>query len=275
MLHSSGYKTVEYICNAILNGTFAPEIADKTIVSCHGEVYRETDSHEKNYNPFDAWQADSIAIIPLTGLMTKYGTWWSMGVDDVATYISLAYESNNISAVILKGDTPGGDTDSIFHLQEVLADKKKPTYGFVDGMCASCGYIAFSYLDKIYAINRMTRVGSVGVCVMMAAPNDSRSNYKIIEAYPKESKDKNLEQREMLKGNDAPMKEMLSKYAIYFQDIVKANRPSVQPETLTGKMYYAYEAETLGLIDGIRTLTEVVSEINALTESRKKILFNL
>ncbi|MEA4975708.1 MAG: S49 family peptidase [Paludibacter sp.] len=272
MIHSSGYEVLNHISNSILNDTFKPDVIDIPIVSTKGELYVEKDQDGNIINPFDSWQSGSIAIIPLTGIMMKRGYWWSYGMDDVAEIIRMAYQSDKISAVIIKGDTPGGSTDSIFLLQEVLSEKTKPTYGFVDGMCASCGYIVFSYLDKIYAINKMTRIGGIGVFARMIVPNRENSNYKIVEVYPDESKDKNLPEREAIEGKPEKMKDELSKLAVYFQDVVKANRPNIDHGTLTGKTYYAYEAQGLGLIDGIKTFAQVISEIDKLISDRKEIL---
>lgn len=274
MLHTSGHKSIDYICNSIHNGTFVPEFAEQFIISARGELFNDRDS-DTQQNPFDTWENGSIAIIPLMGVMMKRGYWWSYGVDDIAAIIRLAYESDKISAVVITGDTPGGNTDSLFLLQEVLSNKKKPTYGFIDGICTSCGYIAFSYLDKIYSINRMARVGGIGVFVQMLIPNEEQAYYKIVEAYPDESKDKNKPERELIKGNDKPMKEVLSKLALYFRDIITENRPGISSDTLTGKIYYSYEAEELGMIDGIRSFSEVIDELTTLTENRKQILFNL
>lgn len=272
MIHASGYEVLNHISNSILNDTFKPEIIEIPIVSNKGELFVDRDNDGNIINPFDSWQSGSIAIIPLTGIMMKRGYWWSFGMDDVAEIIRMAYQSDKISAVIIKGDTPGGSTDSIFLLQEVLSEKTKPTYGFIDGMCASCGYIVFSYLDKIYAINKMARVGGIGVFARMLVPNRENASYKIVEVYPDESKDKNLPEREAIEGKPEKMKEELSKLATYFQDMVKANRPNIDPGTLTGKTYYAYEGQNLGLIDGIKPFVQVVSEIEKIVADRKEIL---
>ena len=194
------------------------------------------------------------------------------GVDDVARIISLAYQSPQISAVILKANTPGGSVDSLYLIQEVLSEKIKPTYGYIDGMCASCGYVAMSYTDKLYAINKMANVGGIGVYASIVTPNKDNAYYKVVEVYPPESKDKNLEVREAIKGNPKLLEEELSKLAIYIQDTVKANRPGISAETMTGKLYYGYEAEQLGMIDGIRKLSDVIAEIESLTQSRKQFL---
>ncbi|MDR1370144.1 MAG: S49 family peptidase [Dysgonamonadaceae bacterium] len=272
MIHSSGHEMLNQITNSILNGTFKPEIIEQTIVSTRGDIYLETDEDDNSVNPFDSWTAGSIAIIPLTGIMMKYGYWWYYGMDNIATIIRMAYQSPKISAVIIKGDTPGGSTDSLFLLEEVLREKTKPTYGFIDGMCASCGYIAFSYLDKIYAINKMARVGGIGVFAIMRIPNKENAMYKLVEVYPEESSEKNLPEREAIAGKPEKMKEELSKLVLYFQDMVRGNRPEIDESVMKGKTYYAYEAEGLGMIDGIRTLTSVVEELEKLVEKRKEIL---
>ena len=278
MLHPSGFKSVDYICNAILEGKFVPETIEQTIFSTRGEIfdgYPAEDQPSAPSNPFDKWASGSIAIIPLVGLMLKYGYWWTYGVDDIATIIRLAYESASIDAVILKADTPGGSTDSLFLLQEVLSDKKKPTYGFIDGMCCSCGYIAFACMDKIYSINPMAQVGGIGVLARLLVPNEKVADYKVVEVYPDESSQKNIEERELLKGNKEPMKEMLSKIALNFQQFVKTNRPKISDDTLQGKTYFSYEAQPLGLIDGIRSLQQTVDELETLVSKRKKLLSTL
>lgn len=276
MIHSSGYQTLNQISNAIFRNAFTPNaLVNPTIISTSGELYQEKDDSGNPVNPFDSWQNGSIAIIPIQGIMMKYGYWWSYGMDDIAEILRLAYTSEKISAVIIRTDTPGGSTDSLYLLQEVLSEKTKPTYGLVDGMCASCGYIALSYADKIYAINKMTRIGSIGVFARMIIPNEENSFYKIVEVYPEESKDKNLPEREAIEGKPEKMKEDLSKLALYFREIVTENRPGISEETLTGKIYYAYEAENLGMIDGIRLISEVVQEAENLIKSRKEILLTI
>jgi len=273
-LDISGWETINSIANAIYLGVFTPEALDSPVISNRGEIFDFPDDQEQG-NPFDQWQTGSVAIIPLSGIMLKESYWWGYGVDDVARIISLAYQSDKISAVIIKANTPGGSTDSLYMIQEVLSEKIKPTYGYIDGMCASCGYIAMSYTDKLYAINKMVSVGGIGVYARMIVPNNQNSSYKVVEVYPDASKDKNLEVREAIKGNDKLMKEELEKLAIYLQDTVKANRPGISGDTMTGKLYYGYEAQQLGMIDGIKKLSDVITEVENLTQSRKQFLSNI
>jgi len=271
MIHESGYQTLTIMANAIHEGRFNPEIIPQTIASQRGEILVSAEDDE-NRNPFDSWQQGSIAVIPLTGIMMKHAYWWSYGVDDIADIIRQAYRSDMISAVIIKTDTPGGYTDSLYLLTEVLSEKIKPTFGYIDGMAASCGYIALSFCDKIYAINPMSYVGSIGVMQRILVPNKENAYYKVIDVYPDESRDKNLPEREAEQGKTEKLKKQLSTLAAFFQSTVNNNRKGLADEVLTGKIYYASEAETIGLIDGIRTFQQVADEINQLVDKRKQLL---
>jgi ClpP class serine protease len=272
MLDASGRETVNSIANAIHLGVFAPEDLEAAVISHRGEIFCLPEEDADAGNPFDRWQSGSIAIIPLTGIMLKETYWWGYGVDDVANIIRLAYRSDRISAIVLKANTPGGSTDSLYLIQEVLGEKIKPVFGYIDGMCASCGYVALSYCDRIYCINRMAAVGGIGVFARMIVPGKENAFYKVIEVYPPESRDKNLPVREAIAGNPALLEEELSKLAVYIQDTVRSNRPGISEDTMTGKLYYGYEAEKLGMIDGIRKLEDVLAELETLAETGKQFL---
>ncbi len=272
-IHTGGYDVLQAAANAALAGTAKIEQKDLVIQSNYGTMYQTDD---ETGNPFDRWENGSIAIIPLSGIMLKNGYWWRLGVDDVAEVIRLAYKSDKISGVLIKGNTPGGATESLFVLEDVLANRTKPTFMEVEGMLCSCGYIAGSYCDKIYAINKMCQVGSLGVFARLSwFKNDETSCYKVIEVYPDESAYKNKPEREAMEGNTELLKEDLSKLAKYFQETVKANRPQLKADVdgvLGGKVFFAYEAAEHGMIDGIKNEESIIAEMVALTENRNKIL---
>lgn len=271
MLDASGRETVDSLANSIHRG-LVPEVIESPVVSHRGESLLLPSEEDERINPFDQWALGSIAVIPLSGLMMKESYWWGYGMDDTARLIRLAYASGHISAVVLKANTPGGAVDSLYLLEEVLSEKLKPTYGYIDGHCASCGYIALSYTDKIYSISRMASVGSIGVYARLLAPGKDYSWYKVIEVYPEESKDKNLPVREALEGKPGLLKAELSTLAVHYQETAMANRPGIDRSALTGKLYYAFEGQEMGLIDGIKPLGEVIPEIERLINTRQQFL---
>lgn len=266
MVHTSGHEALSIMLNSIKNGVTIPDRKDLAVLNTFGQSY---DSSSKN--PFDAWEKGSIAIIPLEGMMLKSGGWWYYGVDEIAEILRLAYSSDRISAVLVKGNTPGGSTDSVFVIEEVLRNKTKPTYMLVTGMLCSCGIYVGSFFDKIYTINDMCSVGSLGVFARLIAPSEN-GDYKIIEVYPDESPMKNYPEREAIKGNEEPLKEELSKLAIHFQDIVRENRPGItDKEVFAGKTFFAKEAIPIGLIDGIKSEAMVLNELQSLVSISSEV----
>lgn len=233
-------------------------------------------------DPFSTWEKDSVVILPVTGIMTKYSgidwnSWrWVVGMDVIADLIKKADASPNITATILQFNTPGGTTQSTLHLEEALRNRIKPSFAVIDGNCQSAGVYVASFCDKIYAINRMCHFGSIGVCFNYIDDTKYMENngFKYIEVYPDESEWKNRAFRELENGNDELIKkEELSPYAIHFQDIIKSNRPALNTEVegiLSGRDFFAYDAVNNGLIDGIKSLDQVIEEIQVVAKEKKQ-----
>jgi len=262
MLHSSGYDALTDLANSFLQGHTPQEKKTLAVHSNFGQTYGEGyDEGSSTSNPFDYWNEGSIAILPLNGIMLKSGSWFYYGVDEIAHIQNLAYQSPKIAAVLFRGNTPGGSTDSVFVMEETFRNKTKPTYMLVDGLLCSCGMYVGSFCDKIYAINEMCQLGSIGVFARMFEPTEN-SGYKIKEVYPDESHLKNYPEREALKGNEAPLKEELAKLAVHFQNIIKENRPGISDkDAFAGKTYFAKDAAKIGLIDAVKSEREVIAEL--------------
>ena len=234
------------------------------------------DSMDSN-DPFSNFEEGSVAIIPVIGPMFKYGTWRTYGVDELAELLALADKSSKIIGTIILVNTPGGNIQSLYRMEDVLRNRTKPCIALVDGGCHSCGMYIASLADQIWATNRMCSVGSIGVYATIT--NDAEFMKRIgleeIEIYPPESKFKNKAIRDALNGKDkAFIEEHLSPFAQHFQNIVKTNRPKLNLEVegiLEGKDFYAYDAIKYGLIDGICNLTGAVELVAKLAEEQKSI----
>lgn len=265
MIHSSGYDALTDLANSFLNGQ--QSIVQQRSISICNTFGQDFDVSGPSSNPFDAWNEGSIAIIPLQGIMLKSGSWFYYGVDEIANILKLAYQSSKISAVLVRGNTPGGSTDSVYVMEEVLREKNKPTWMLIHGSMCSCGIYVASFCDQIWAINDMCRVGSLGVFARLIAPSEN-SGYKIEEIYPDESYLKNYPEREALKGNPDPMKEELSKLANHFIGVVKENLPGItDKDAFAGKTYNSKEATEIGLINGVKSEKDILAELISLVKN--------
>ena len=150
-------------------------------------------------------------------------------------------------------------------MNETLAKKNKPVVGFIDDYaCSAAAGIAFG-CDYVVANSKMARVGSLGTYTTIAdySKKLEKEGIDVKEVYATDSKHKNGEVREALKGNLKPLQELTDKYNDYFMDTIESNRQGKLTESRevwgTGKVYFADEALKLGLIDKIDTFQNTLN----------------
>lgn len=227
-------------------------------------------------NSFADAPKGSTAIIPVHGTLLKYGTYCSYGTTEYADLIREAADAPNISSVVCDIDSGGGAVDAIAPLVDAILysrGKGKAVVSHCD-LCASAAYYAASYSSEIIASNRISaEFGSIGV--MMSFPDYAKyyenAGIKVHTIYSNLSDYKNAPFEAAKKGDyDAIRDEELDPLAREFQAEVKKNRGDcLKLETeglLRGRMFYADEAQAVGLIDGVGTMDYAVQhsrEINA------------
>ena len=274
LLRESGLNAIESTVRNSIEGK--PIKTEETKTSnISGDFIPEIEDPRKN--PYDGFDENSVAVIPIIGMMLKYGYWWGYGCDDLADMIRLADQSPKICGTILLFNTPGGTTSSIIQLEDAMRNRTKKSVALIDYQCCSGGLYVASFCDEIYAINRMCEVGSIGTYAQFV--NDSKAleswGYKIVQIYPPESKYKNLPEREARDGKpDRIIKEQLTPFAIHFQNIMKENRRKLdlsEEGILEGKVFYAYDAINNGLIDGLMNLDGAIERVQELANIQKSI----
>ena len=214
-----------------------------------------------------------IAVIPIHGTMTKYETCESRGSMFIARTIREAAGDGTVAGVVLDIDSGGGSVSAVPPLLEairLLRAAGKPVFAHAD-LCGSAAYWVASQCDALYLDNPLSEAGSIGLVAMVvdsSAPNPETGAREIV-VYARESPDKNLPVREALKGNYELLMDELSPVAQQFHRDVCAGRPSLRKDAdgvLTGKLFRASDAITLGLADAVRTLDETVEALSAITE---------
>lgn len=225
---------------------------------------------------------EAVMVIPIRGMLTKYGSWWDYGTEDYADLIQEGLSNEQVKSIVLQIHTPGGTTHSVIPFENVLKkNHEKKVVAMIDSLCMSAGMYIASLCDRVYAVDRMAEVGSIGI---MSQIVDNRKMYEeygiqIITVIPPESKWKNRAFFEARDGKpDLLIKEELSPWAIHFQNIVKENRPELNQEVegiLEGRQFYAYDALKHGLIDAIMPMEELIDYLAKFEENEalKKLKF--
>lgn len=205
-----------------------------------------------------------IAFINIQGELTKYSTESGrIGMLDIAKSINELNKNDKINGLILIIDSPGGTVSGTEELANEIKNFKKPVFAYINGMAASAAYWIASAADKIYAHLNSDIVGSIGVMFeyMDLQPYYEKQGVVFHKVYASQSKDKNLDFEEMLKGNYEPLlNSRLNVLAKNFISTVKINRSNVQETQLTGKTFFA--SDVVGtMIDGISTLDQIIENI--------------
>lgn len=233
----------------------------------------------KQFSSFNEADPGSIAIITISGPLMKDDEFCGpVGMDTIGQSIQAADQHPNISAIILKINSPGGTVDGTENLAGIIKSTKKPIISFIDGTAASAAMWLASSADEIIANGDTAELGSIGVMTSFAnlKPVFEKMGVEFHDIYATQSTEKNKIYHEALLGNYKPIqKEVLDPLAQIFIDTVKANREGkldlTDKNLLAGKMYFAKEAVANGLADSIGNFDFAVQRASDLSNNNKSI----
>jgi signal peptide peptidase SppA len=110
-----------------------------------------------------------IAIIPVRGVLISEATWYSeffgmAGYDQIGAMFNDAMKNDEVRAVALHVDSPGGACSGLFDLVDMIraARENKPIWAIIDDCATSAAYALASAADYV-TCPRAGTVGSIGV----------------------------------------------------------------------------------------------------------------
>ena len=225
----------------------------------------------QGYVPNPNVPPNSVAIIQVTGPVTKYnGDCGEPGAIQLASYINGMNVRGNVGSIVLVLDTPGGEARAANVLTEATRNSTKPILSYIDGMCASLGVYLSSGTREVYLSSNSDQVGSVGsYCTLFDFSGYlEMQGVKMHEIYAPQSLDKNKDYKDALKGDYSAIENDLKLHVDDFIKYVATNGGSSRAGVAssnkeawsTGKMFYAADAVKVGLADGVRSFSQVVSK---------------
>jgi signal peptide peptidase SppA len=210
-----------------------------------------------------------VALLSLSGPMTKRPQSFSDGASTVRMrrLVRQAAADPDVTAIVMVIDSPGGQVSGTKELADDLAAARarKPVAAYIEDLGASAAYWVAAQADAIYA-NETAFVGSIGTyCVVrdysrMAANEGikvhvlSTGPYKGAGYPGAEVTDQQLAhwQHEVNQINETFLA-AVAKGRSFNLDFTRA--------VADGRTHIAREAESIGLIDGVRTLESVVTDL--------------
>ena len=209
-------------------------------------------------------------IITLYGEMTTYmpsqpDEYWvdTTNSEYVVDHIDIARADEDIKAVVLYVDSPGGSPVAGEEIANALKSLDKPTVAVVRGLGASAAYWAATGADKIYA-SRVSEVGSIGVAgsYLDESIKNLREGRTYVELTSAIYKDLGTTDRPMTAAERAIYISDLKKMHEVFVDDVALNRGLERGEVVklaNGLTYVGTDALEYGLIDEIGDLSKATS----------------
>lgn len=234
------------------------------------------------YSPSRRFQHQSgknVAIMPIFGTLTKRGDFCGYGMRDYMGEIMSLNKNEEIAAIVLDMEGPGGSVDGIKELGMAIAQSAKPIICFGDNMVASAHFWLASQCDFIIGnANNPTEFGSIGtLCVHEYWGKYIAENIgeiKIIRAAQSVDKARVNPIEPLSAELEAEIVADLTSLATEFHNTVKAGRgdrlKASEQEWGTGKMFKNADAIALGLIDGEGTMMDAIDKAVELSASIKK-----
>lgn len=225
-------------------------------------VFAPDNSHDAK--DFKGFAGATTAVIPVCGPIMKHDFCGSYGTASLGRMVREASATESIETIILLIDSPGGSVDGTEAFANIIKASTKNTIAVCENLMASAGYWIGSSCKQMYASSNTDVIGCIGTMVswMDGTKAASDKGYILREYYATDSKDKNRAFIEANAGNGKKLvSELLDPLNDVFLSHVREMRGSKLDESaLTGKDYVAKNAMEAGLIDGVKTLEQVINE---------------
>ncbi len=216
---------------------------------------------------FESLAGGTVAVVDIQGTMTKAGSSLGGGGTVEARHaIRQADRDQTVESIVLRIDSPGGTVAGTADLAAEVAKTTKPIVAYVEDLCASAAYWVASQCDAIYCNATTAQVGSIGTYMAL---------YDISQALENEGVRAVVVKAGEFKGGGYPGTAISDEQVAEWQKMVDAlqeqfttavstgrNIPKSQAESLvTGLTYISADAESMKLIDGVKSFDDVVSEL--------------
>lgn len=189
-----------------------------------------------------------INCVVIEGAVTRNGGACTYGSKDHRDQILYANTIPQVIGHIFFINTPGGMVSAMpdYTLAiENCRENHKPTVAKIDGICYSAGEWIASLCDYVIATNPEDGFGCIGaMSVGSLAPHGSVNTItqeRLFYLVGKGSPDKNRGEIEAGQGNDELLQQRADQNTEKFHAHMRANRPAVTDDLLTGKTYAARE----------------------------------
>jgi len=222
-------------------------------------------------------EGPEIALIFATGSINQgkdssnfFSGSQAMGSDTMTDFIKNAREDNDIKAIVLRVDSPGGDglASEALLRELVLAKKSKPVVVSMGNVAASGGYYISALADKIIA-QPATLTGSIGVFFATYNMKDLYDNIGVKRQTIKKGKYSDLynDNRDITPEEKEMGQRIIQDFYTRFISLVAEGRHTTTEkidEIAQGRIWSGADALKNGLVDKLGGLDAALAQAKIL-----------
>lgn len=227
-------------------------------------------------------KANKVAVLPLQGLIVQKESWitkYGLGTstETFGAWLDYALADNSIGRIIIDINSPGG---SVYGVQE-LSDKirnargKKPIIAVANSLMASAAYWIGSAADRIYA-SPSADIGSIGVYLAHVDYSGQLEKEGVKVTFISAGKYKtegNAFEPLQEEAKSYLQKSVDDTYDSFISSVAEnrgVNKSKVLSDYGQGRVLSAKDSVKAGLVDGVKTIEEVLSIQRINTNSKRK-----
>jgi signal peptide peptidase SppA len=195
----------------------------------------------------------NVMVIPVMGAVMKYDFCGSPGTQTMIQNIKTANTVNQVQAIVLHIDSPGGAADGTEELAKAVAQSTKPVVAYANGNMASAAYFIGAAAREIIMSSESTMIGSIGTMATMRK-NVTGDEQKVF--FATKSTRKNRAYLSAMEGNGEEyinkVLDPLNEVFTSFVEKSRAGKIDLSKEDVTeGDIYIGKAALKAGLADKI------------------------
>lgn len=255
------YQQMHTIYGNYLNGE------KQSVAELSAALGREVDNSHANYDVIDG-----VAVISIHGVMSKRANLFQAISGGASTQLlkrdlQTAIDDPTVHSILLDFDTPGGAVDGLPEFASAIynARSQKPVVALASGLMASAGVWAGTAASEVYASDATAIIGSIGVISTHTDVSQLEKSRGTIttEIYAGKYKNIGTPHEPLSTEGRAVIQERVDYMYALFVDAVAKNRgvsvDTVLNNMADAKLFVGQQAVDAGLIDGIKTQSEIIT----------------
>ncbi len=249
-------------------------ILEEYLTTMPEQIAAAMDTEAQHGRPDRSVRVGSTQLIPIRGVITHHSSLWELfgfesSTERIGQQLREAADDDDIKAVVLDFDSPGGTTTGVEELAAQVREvrKAKPVVAVANSLLASAAYHIASGASEIVALPSGD-VGSIGVFIAHLDWSEFEKKMGVkttlVTAGKRKaefdfSKPLTDEARERLQSIADQV------HAIFLKDVAKGRGVSVstvRKDFGQGRLFLAREALAVGMVDRLGTLEETLLRVS-------------